>query len=227
MLAKDALDTTASGYYESSSYSKNSILSLKKAILESKIAIIAEIKSTSPTTKIIRKVEPIRLSKNMEKGGATGISILTEPKHFNGSLSYLKQARESVEIPLLMKDIIVAPIQLDAAANLGADAILLIQALFDRGYCKEELQNMISYAHMKGLEVLLEIHSIKEFLKAVESKADMIGINNRDLKTFKVDLDTTVRILSYNLSYNKVIVSESGIRNLEDIKYLQIFHRIL
>jgi indole-3-glycerol phosphate synthase len=74
---------------------------------------------------------------------------------------------------------------------------------------------------MKGLEVLLEIHSIEEFLKAVESKADMIGINNRDLKTFKVDLDTTVRILSYNLSHSKVIVSESGIRNLEDIKYLQ------
>lgn len=221
VLARDARETVAEGYYEAPEPVRSPPLSLRKAILESEIALIAEIKAASPSAGTIREVDPGVIARIMEKSGATGISVLTEPKHFNGSLSHLQQAREAVEIPILMKDIIIAPRQLDAAASIGANAVLLIQAVFDRGYSDTGLQDMIGYAHARGLEVLLETRSIDEFQKAVDSEADLIGINNRDLGTFQVDLGTTERILSHFESHGKVIVSESGIETPEDLQYLR------
>ncbi len=124
----------------------------------------------------------------MENGGATGISVLTEPKHFGGSLGYLAKVREAVRLPILMKDIIVDPIQIEAASRIGANVVLLIEAIFERGYCELCLDEMITQAHSRRLEVLLETHSEDEYQHAIETDADLVGINNRDLRTLKVDL---------------------------------------
>jgi indole-3-glycerol phosphate synthase len=198
-------------------------VSLKKGILNCKLnPIITEIKAASPSAGLIRaNVEPGLIAGAMERGGATALSVLTEPKQFSGSLEALVQARQAVKIPILMKDIIISPIQIQAATKLGANAVLLIKALFDRGYSEKTLQEMISGAHMLGLEVLLETHTLSEFVSALKTDADLIGINNRNLATLKVDLNTTKTILQSINPKNKVIVSESGIQTLEDIRFLR------
>lgn len=157
----------------------------------------------------------------MENGGATGISVLTEPKHFSGSLSYLAKVREAVKLPILMKDIIINPIQLEAASRIGANVVLLIEALFEREYCECSLDEMITQAHSRHLEVLLETHSEDEFQSAIETDADLIGINNRDLRTLKVDLEITERILKKHESNDKVVVSESGVMTPADLLFLR------
>jgi indole-3-glycerol phosphate synthase len=122
-----------------------------------------------------------------------------------------------------MKDIVICPEQIDAAAKLGANVILLIQAIFDRGYCNENLNEMIAEAHAKNLEVLLETHNLDEFMRAIETNSDLIGINNRNLGTLEIDLNVTKSILSksaYKSDY-KVIVSESGINNPTDLHSLR------
>jgi indole-3-glycerol phosphate synthase len=126
-----------------------------------------------------------------------------------------------VKLPILMKDIILSPAQLDAASKLGANAALLIEALFDRGYCECDLDDMIATAHSKGLEVLLETHTEAEFRSAVSTHADLIGINNRNLATLKVDLNVTKRILERNNAEGKLIVSESGINTPNDLRFLR------
>jgi indole-3-glycerol phosphate synthase len=157
----------------------------------------------------------------MAKGGATAISVLTEPKHFNGSLEALAEAREAVKLPILMKDIILSPLQIHAASKIGANAVLLIKALFDRGYCERSLDEMISGAHLLGLEVLLETHTESEFCSAVKTGADLIGINNRNLGTLKVDLNVTKKILLKNDPNGKLVISESGINTPADILFLR------
>ena len=156
----------------------------------------------------------------MERGGAIGVSVLTEPKHFNGSQKNLIETRKAVKLPILMKDIIVSRTQLEAASRIGANAALLIQALFDRGHCECSLEEMIAKAHSENLEVLLETHSEDEFRSAVSSDADIVGINNRDLGTLKVNLSVTKRILEKNAVNGKLVVSESGIKTPEDIRFL-------
>ena len=198
-------------------------ISLKKAILDCKaIPVIAEIKSASPSAGVIRKnVKPSEIAKAMQRGGATALSVLTEPKQFNGSLEALAQAREAVKLPILMKDIILSPIQIQAASKMGANAVLLIKALFDRGYGDKSLDEMIAGAHMLGLEVLLETHTATEFCSAVKTGADLIGINNRNLGTLKVDLNVTKKILQKMNPNGKLVVSESGINTPADIRFLR------
>ena len=222
-LARSAKATVDSGYYEALNESATSPVSLKKAILESNHApVITEIKVASPSAGTIREnVEPIILAESMEKGGAVGISVLTEPKHFNGSLHSLLEARRTVKLPILMKDIILSPLQLEVASKLGANVALLIQALFDRGYCECNLSDMIATAHSKGLEVLLESHTEAEFLSAVKTQADLVGINNRNLATLKVDLNVTKQILEQNGTEGKIIVSESGVNAPADLRFLR------
>jgi indole-3-glycerol phosphate synthase len=196
---------------------------LKKAILESNLCpIIAEIKPASPSAGTIRKdVEAEKLAQAMEKGGAVGISVLTEPKHFNGSLDLLAKARKAVKLPILMKDIILNPVQIEAVSNVGADAILLIQALFDRGYCSCDVHEMMAEAHSRKLEVLLETHNEQEFRFAVDSDADVVGINNRNLATLSVNLTVTQQILKRNEKKGKIVVSESGVKTPADIRFLR------
>jgi indole-3-glycerol phosphate synthase len=222
-LAMDATKTIDSGYYKTAVSTKQPKISLKTAILECKVnPVITEIKAASPSLGTIRnQMNTTEIARAMEKGGAVGISVLTEPKHFNGSLSTLIQARETVKLPLLMKDIILVADQIEVAAQIGADAVLLIQALFDRGCCEMSVGKTIAFAHSKGLEVLLEAHTEEEFRSAVETKADLIGINNRNLATLKIDLNTTKEILKGNSTRGKLVVSESGIKTPEDLQFLR------
>ena len=222
-LAKDAITTIKDGYYKTSKRRAYPHLSLREAILSCrKAAIISEIKLKSPSASVLREDADLKqISKDMENGGAVAISILTEPKHFKGHISFVPEVRDQVNVPILMKDIVLDPIQIEAASKTGANAILLIQALFDRGYCKRDVHRMIEYSHSKGLEVLLEAHTKKEFLSAVGTEADMIGINNRDLRTLEVNLETTKRLLTGHDAEKKVIVSESGIESSEDIRLLR------
>jgi len=222
-LGFDAQATVDSGYYDR--YFKNVHrlhLSLKKAILKcNKNPVIAEIKLASPSLGTIREdTDVIKIAKCFEKGGATAISVLTEPRHFKGSIDTLSNIRNIVKLPLLMKDIILSQIQIAAAISRGADAVLLIKTLYDRGYGESDLDNMIEYAQRNGLEVLLEVHTEKEFKAAKKTNADIIGINNRNLANLKVDLDTTKKILKTNNFEDLVIVSESGINTPEDIRFL-------
>lgn len=222
VLARDARETISEGYYDIETSTATSSASLRRAILNSRhAAVIAEIKPVSPSFGVLRaNVAAENLARAMKDGGAIGISILTEPKHFHGSLIRLVEARRSVDLSLLMKDIIVSTLQLDAAKGVGANAVLLMQTLFDRGYCECDLHGMIEYAHSRNLEVLLEVHSKDEFSSALNTGADMIGINNRDFKTFEVDLRVTKKILDIVGSQEKIVVSESGIETATDIRYL-------
>jgi indole-3-glycerol phosphate synthase len=223
LLARDAKETVSKGYYEAPIQTTTSRISLRKAIMDSKtVPIIAEIKTASPSAGIIREnLEVKKIAKAMEKGGAVGISVLVEPNHFKGSINSLAEARKAVKLPILMKDIVISPVQVEAASKVGANAVLLIQALFDRGHCECGIKEMITEAHSRNLEVLLETHNEDEFHSAVDSDADLIGINNRDLRTLKVDLDTTRRILKNNDAKSKIIVSESGINTLADLRFLR------
>lgn len=222
VLAQDAKENIGKGYYEAAIQVSTPFVSLKRAILESQhTPIIAEIKAASPSLGIIRKnvnVEDIAVA--MEDGGAVGISVLTEPKHFRGSLSSLAKVRRKIKLPLLMKDIIISPMQLESASKIGANAVLLIETLFRRGYCECDVHEMIAHAQSMNLEVLLEVHTEDEFSSALNTSADMIGINNRDLTSLKVDLRVTERILKKFNPEGKTIVSESGIKTPADLRFL-------
>jgi indole-3-glycerol phosphate synthase len=223
VLARDAQQTIGEGYYEVSTQSLFPSVSLKKAIMESeKNAVITEVKAASPSRGTIKNnFEPDAVARAMEKGGATGISVLTEPKHFRGSLGYLAKVRKAVKLPILMKDIILNPLQLETASKIGANAVLLIEALFQREYCKCSINEMVAEAHTRNLEVLLETHSEEEFQSAIESDADLIGINNRDLRTLEVDLGITERILKRYGAHEKIVVSESGIMTTADLLFIR------
>ena len=223
VLARDAKETVAAGYYQIPTQSKVPSVSLRKAIIESRQnAVITEIKAASPSRGSIKtSFDPAEVARAMENGGATGVSVLTEPKHFSGSLSYLVKVKEAVNLPILMKDIIINPIQLEAASRIGANVILLIEALFERQYCECSLDKMITQAHARNLEVLLESHSEDEFQHAIETDADLVGINNRDLRTLKVDLQITENILKKHESKGKVVVSESGVMSPKDLLFLR------
>ena len=223
ILAANAYISIAEGYYDINTKIEASTHDLNQSIRRSsKNAIISEIKFASPSQGIIHTEENVvSAAKAMSNGGAVGLSVLTEPKTFLGSLDNFMKVREVVDLPLLMKDIIVTKKQLDAALKIGADVILLIQTLFDMGRCKNTVEQMIEYAHSKDLQVLLEVHSKEEFEKAFQSNADLIGINNRNLETFEVDLSTTKTILESKDKGNKIIVSESGINTAKDVCILK------
>jgi indole-3-glycerol phosphate synthase len=182
--------------------------------------LITEIKFSSPSLGKIRTLsDPTSIAKQMIKGGAKALSILTQPHMFNGSPEYFIQVRQTVDIPLLMKDIMIDKIQIDAADKIGADYILIIQSLFDQGFLKD-IDEFIQYAHKKGLKILIESHTKKEFQNSLMTEADLIGINNRNLDTLEIDLKTTQKVLE---GYKKTrpILAESGIEKPEDIQLLK------
>jgi indole-3-glycerol phosphate synthase len=222
-LARDAKATIETGYYEHFDEAAIEPISLRRAILQGKhVPVISEIKGASPSAGIVRQdfaAEKIALA--MARGGATCISVLTEPKHFNGSFSNLAKVRKAVKLPILMKDFIISPKQLETAAKIGANAVLLIQALYDRGYGELSIHEMIAEAHSTHLEVLLEVHDEPEFQRALESEADLVGINNRNLATLVVDLNVTRRILEKKLADGRIVISESGIHTSADILFLR------
>ena len=182
--------------------------------------LLTEIKFSSPSLGKIKTIsDPVSIAKQMIAGGSKALSVLTQPYLFNGSPEYFIQVRNAVDVPLLMKDIMIDKVQIDLAQKIGADYILIIQSLFEQGFLKD-VDEFIEYGHKKGLKILLEVHTKQEFQKALKTEADLIGINNRNLDTMEIDLRTTEIILK---EYKKTrpILSESGIETPEDIQYLK------
>jgi indole-3-glycerol phosphate synthase len=182
--------------------------------------LLTEIKFSSPSLGKIRTIsDPVSIAKQMIAGGSKALSVLTQPYLFNGSPEYFIQVRQAVDVPLLMKDVMIDKVQIDLAQKIGADYILIIQSLFEQGFLKD-IDEFIEYGHKKGLKILLEVHTKQEFQNALKTGADLIGINNRNLDTMEIDLRTTEIILR---EYKKTrpILSESGIETPEDIQYLK------
>lgn len=177
------------------------------------ITIIAEIKKASPSLGIIRKdFNPVEIARLYESSDAAAISVLTDEKFFQGKLSYLTEVKKSIHLPVLRKDFIVDPYQIYEARSAGADAILLIATLLS----KEEIQHFLELAEGMSMDCLVEVHSESELKKVLQTSANIIGINNRDLATFKIDLETTL-LLRPMIPAGKIVVSESGIKSREDI----------
>ena len=206
--------------YEINDPLPNSGINLEENIIKSKhAALITEIKFSSPALGNIRKIsDPVDIARKMVNGGACALSVLTQPFLFDGSPELFMQVRKAVKIPMLMKDIIIHKIQIEAAERMGADYFLLIQSLFDKKLVPN-MEELIEFGHKNRLKVLVEAHTMKEFENACMTNADIIGINNRNLDTLKIDLNTTKNILEkYN--HSKIIISESGIESEKDIQFL-------
>ena len=189
---------------------------------ESAISIISEIKPASPTLGEIRKGLDIKeIAKEMESSGVVGLSILTEPNYFNGSYENLKLAIENTKLPCLMKDFVVDPVQYIIASKLGATNILIINSI-------SNLEDNYRLAIDYGLEPLIEIHEVEEIrdikhLFDIGLKPKLIGVNNRNLKTLEINLNTSKEIipkLKAKFGEEIVVVSESGVNNIEDINFL-------
>jgi len=182
--------------------------------------LLTEIKFASPSLGKIRTLtDPASIAKKMVAGGAKALSVLTQPHLFHGSPEYFMKVRQAVDVPLLMKDIMIDKIQIDAAKKIGADYMLVIQSLFDQKFVSD-IDEFIDYGHKQGLEILLEVHTKDEFTNALETKADIIGVNNRNLDTLEIDLKTTELVLD-GYEKSRIILSESGINTVEDIQYLK------
>ncbi|MFA5792453.1 MAG: anthranilate phosphoribosyltransferase [Candidatus Gracilibacteria bacterium] len=182
------------------------------------VSLIAEIKKQSPSKGIIAKQDfsPSGIAKNYEKSGADAISVVCEKNFFGGSLSYMKKARENTKFtPILCKDFIVDECQIYEARKYGADAILLIATILTEA----KIKSFAEIAKSLNMDVLCEVHNLEELEKVLKTPVRIIGINNRDLRTFKVDLSTTEKIAKH-VPKDKLLVSESGILTRDDIKHL-------
>jgi len=187
------------------------------------IALIAEVKKASPSAGVIcPDFDPVRLAKEYEAAGAACLSVLTDEKFFQGSRQHLKQIRAAVKLPLLRKDFIIDERQILEAIEWGADAILLIVAVLNDA----QLKHLHSLAAEAGLAALVEVHEEAELNRALAIDAQLIGVNNRDLKTFKVDLATTERLArkvavsGRDARQSKILVAESGIDARADVERL-------
>jgi len=182
-----------------------------------RINLIAEIKFASPSAGMIReKTTPDSIGRIYEEAGAAAISLLTDKKFFQGDLAHLPSLKRAVSLPVLRKDFIVDKIQVREALYYGADAVLLIARILP----KEQLKDLIGICREMGLTALTEVHNKEDMDKAIECEADVIGINNRDLDTFAVNMDTTFSLAPL-VPKGCVIVSESGINNGKDIRALK------
>ncbi len=181
------------------------------------VAIIAEVKKASPSAGAgehrVADFNPLSQAREYTRGGAHALSVLTDEKYFKGHLAYLKQIREQVDLPLLRKDFIIDELQVYESVVAGADCILLIVASLDDA----QLRKLYERAKACQLDVLVEVHDLPEMERALELGADMIGINNRNLKTFQVDLATT-ETLAEEIPNDTVAISESGIKTGEDVR---------
>src|SRR5699024_6950638 len=177
------------------------------------MGLIAEIKRASPSKGMINvDVNPKEQAELYEANGASAISVLTDMPFFKGTMDDLRTVRNAVDLPILCKDFIIDPIQIDRAKAAGANIILLIAAALK----DEEFMNLFNYAREKELEILCEVNREEEMEKVLNLGANIIGINNRDLKTFDVDLKTTEKLASMVTDPETILISESGIKTKED-----------
>lgn len=188
------------------------------------MALIAEVKKASPSAGVIREdFDPVKIAREYERAGASCLSVLTDRKFFQGSLEYLKRIRQEVELPLLRKDFILDERQLLEAIDYGADAILLIVTILD----DVRLRELLEKAQFAGLMALVEVHDEGELARALAAGATLIGVNNRDLRTFQVDLATTEKVASRlqrvfpDGTHRPLLVAESGIHHRSDVERLR------
>ena len=193
------------------------VASIRAKIANGQSAVIAEIKKASPSKGIIRAdFHPAEIAKSYEQGGAACLSVLTDVEYFQGSPEYLKQARAACSLPVLRKDFMIDPYQVYEARAMGADCILLIAAAIDLAKMRE----LEAIAHSLGMAVLVEVHNGEELDLALQLDTPLLGINNRNLRTFEVTLDTTLGLLA-RIPENKIVVTESGIFTREDVALMR------
>lgn len=206
-------------YWEASPLFERPSNSLAKKLKESPSGIIAEHKRRSPSKQNINSTLTVTdVAKGYEKAGACGMSVLTDLKYFGGALEDLTQARATTNFPLLRKEFIIDEYQLIEAKAHGADVILLIAAVLSR----KEIEQLSTSAKQLGMDVLLEVHNLEELEKSVMPSLDLLGVNNRNLKTFEVDLNTS-RTLAEKIPSDFVKVSESGISDVGSIQDLKTY----
>jgi indole-3-glycerol phosphate synthase len=193
------------------------IQSIEQKIASGKAGVITEIKKASPSKGVLREnFQPAQIAQSYEKNGAACLSVLTDKDYFQGDNAYLQSARTACGIPVLRKDFTIDPYQIYEARAIGADAILLIVACLELNQMKE----LEACAHDMGLDVLVEVHNAPELEQALELKTPLLGINNRNLKTFEVTLQTTLSLLSM-VPAEKTLVTESGIMTRADVQLMR------
>lgn len=192
--------------------------SLAASLRSPGLAIIAEIKRSSPSQGPIAPLDPAAAARAYHAGGAAALSVLTEPRHFQGDLSHLAQARSACALPVLRKDFTVHSFQIEEARAAGASAVLLIVAL-----TAEHTGAYLRYARSVGLEALVEVHDSAELDVALAAGADIIGVNNRDLRTLEIDLATAPLLLAQarRAGYDGLLVAESGYRSREELRSVE------
>lgn len=190
---------------------------LAASMAAGKAAVIAEVKKASPSKGVLREnFHPAEIAQSYQRGGASCLSVLTDVDFFQGSDEYLKQARAACALPVIRKDFIIDRYQIAEARAMGADAVLLIvSALSD-----DELYDLHAYAESLQLDVLVEVHDADEMKRACDLRASLVGVNNRNLRTFDVDLQTTFDVMSY-LPMGALFVTESGIHTRDDVKLMR------
>ena len=190
---------------------------LREKITAGKAGVIAEIKKASPSKGVLREdFRPAEIAKSYASHGAACLSVLTDVNFFQGAPDYLKQARAACTIPVLRKDFIIDPYQIYQARHWGADCVLLIVAALDHGLMRE----LEACAHELGMGVLVEVHDAEELDAALRLDTAMLGINNRNLRTFETTLDTTLNLLP-KITPDKMVITESGILGTEDVKRMR------
>jgi len=191
--------------------------SLRKNIAAGRAGVIAEVKKASPSKGVLRPdFRPAAIAESYAEGGAACLSVLTDVNFFQGSVEYLKQARAAVELPVIRKDFIVDMYQVYEARAMGADAILLIVSALDHGLMAE----LEACAQELGMDVLVEVHDGDELTAALKLKTPLVGINNRNLRTFEVSLDTTIGLLP-RIGSERLVVTESGIMVPGDVQRMR------
>ena len=193
------------------------IRSIEDKVTAGQAAVIAEIKKASPSKGVIREhFMPAEIAQSYEKGGAACLSVLTDRDFFQGAQEYLLQAREATSLPVIRKDFIIDPYQVYEARAMNADCILLIvSALGDAS-----LNELLALAHHLQMDVLMEVHDEEEMSRALKTGARLIGINNRNLRTFETSLDTTINMLGM-VSDEHILVTESGIHSADDVQLMR------
>jgi indole-3-glycerol phosphate synthase len=186
---------------------------LAERIAAGRPAVIAEIKKASPSKGVLREdFRPAEIAVSYEQGGAACLSVLTDVDFFQGSDAYLQQARDACALPVIRKDFIIDPYQVCEARAIGADCILLIVACLD----DHQLRDLSALARELQMDVLVEVHDASELDRALRVPGRLIGVNNRDLRTFEVSLDTTIGLLD-DIPVERILVTESGIHSREDV----------